>query len=987
MTGASPDSRRLLDRFPGSRSGIVLILAGILAVAAGLRVYRMGQLSFWYDETVTMRLARSANPAELMDRLARIDATRAPLHPILLQGWIRVFGESETAARALSVLCGVATVALVFANGRAGFDKATGLWAAWLAALSPALIVYSREARMYAWLVLVTSACWWMLLKLRDRFSWRPAAVYVLALAVLGYSHPLGLIMMATLALAGLVALRSCFGTLGRWLAVHLAAGAMVAPWVVRYLDHPPEFLSGIQPIKVLLGTPIAFIGGDSRVLGVLVLLIGWGLWNRGQWSGVRGQEIGKPGEEAVASRDDSVAATEEPMEPRSSSSSPLIRNHSPLFLLLWLIVPPLALFVYSRLGRPIFGPQRYTVFVAPAYLLLVARGLVQTPAGLRYPLAAGLSILALLELGPKVYSPDLKADWRGFSADLAARAPGVEVLVIVAPSGEGPNVEVETARYYLPSGCRAIGLDEATPERLADSGAAEVDLAIGSRGGKPVTPPPDRLGPFIFRPAADYPGLTILRAEHRPPGARAGRVGRSRFVARDRAGTGTGVGIGLIRAGLGLEDRKHDGVQIALERGAGQAERLLRGRADLEAPLLQLGGDCAEAQCLDDADGLLDLRVLGQVVPLAGAEVGRADRGGPHAVDLPSAFGVPNPERGLDRGAVQLGREHQRHDDRAVAAPRGDTPEFLVDRVRAIRLRRAGGVGIQQTLQLAHDHRGVDPGAGEGHASLGLGHHHALVAEESEPVVHGDLGRGAAAEPESVGLARRREQALQRDRPIGVARVRGESPGLKGVGQLGGRQALGIGEPGLPGQHQPAPRAGRPAVDLADLGPRNPDRNERGVGGPRRVRQPRELPVDPAEDPVVRPDALRLLPLLLPGLQPRPALLDRAVHGRVAQTIPVLQVHLRVLLGPAAADDDLDHAVRGARRDDRPADHRAVAHRDPVGPWLVGPAEGRRADRQEHSEGQEESGHGRIRLIVRVAWIGVSGRSPRSPSISFIPS
>lgn len=939
MTGASPGSSRLLD----GRARIILLLAFILAIAAGLRGYRLGQLSFWYDETVTMRLARAANPAELLDRLARIDATRAPLHPIVLEGWIRLFGESETAARALSVLCGVATVALVFAIGQAGFDAATGLWAAWLAALSPALIVYSREARMYAWLVLVTSACWWMLLRLRDRFSWRRGAVYVLGLAALGYSHPLGVIMMATLALAGLAGMRSCFGTLGRWLAVHLSAAALVAPWVVRYLDHPPEFLSGIQPIKVLLGTPIAFIGGDSRVLAVLVLVIGWGI---------------------ISSRARPTAMDDPPIAPARDDDGRYWL--APGFLLLWLIVPPLALYVYSRLGQPIFGPQRYTVFVAPAYLLLVARGLVRTPSGLRYPLAAGLSILAILELGPKVYSPDLKADWRGFSTDLAARAPGVEVLVIVAPSGEGPNVEVETARYYLPSGCRAIGLEEATPERLADSGVDEVDLAIGSRGGKLVAPPPDRLGPFVFRPAAEYPGLTVLRAEHRPPGTRAGRVGRSRFVGRARARPR----IGLIRtgAGIGLEDRQHHGVQFALERGAGQAEGLLRGRADLEAPLLQLGGDRAEAQCLDDADGLLDLRVLGQVVPLAGAEVGRADRGGPHAVDLPSAIGAPDPERGLDRGAVELGREHQRHDHCAATAPRGDGLELLVDRVRAIRVRRGGALGVEQALQLAHDHRGVDPGAGEGHASLGLGHHHALVAEEPEPVVHGDLGRGSAAEPQGVGLGCRREQALQRDRPIGLTAIRGDPPRLEGVRQLGGRQALGIGEPGLPGQHQAASRAGRPAVDLADLGSRNPNRDERGVGGPHRVRQPRELPVDPAEDPVVRPDALRLLPLLLPGLQPRAALLDRAVHGRGTQTVPVLQVGLRVLLGPAATDDDLDHAMRGVRRDDRPANHRAVAHREPVGRRVVGPAEGRRAGRQQHAEGQQESGHGRIRLIVRVA-------------------
>ena len=99
-----------------------LILAAIVAVAAGLRGYQLGRLSFWYDEVVTMRLARAGSPSALIDRLFRIDATRAPLHPMLLEGWIGVFGASEAAARALSVLCGVATVLLVFDIGRVAFD-------------------------------------------------------------------------------------------------------------------------------------------------------------------------------------------------------------------------------------------------------------------------------------------------------------------------------------------------------------------------------------------------------------------------------------------------------------------------------------------------------------------------------------------------------------------------------------------------------------------------------------------------------------------------------------------------------------------------------------------------------------------------------------------------------------------------------------------------------------------------------------------------
>src|SRR3954468_1704623 len=179
--------------------------AAIFILATALRSWQLGQLSFWYDEVVTMRLALAPGPGALLDRLFEIDATRAPLHPFLLQVWVQLFGSSETSARALSVLCGVATVALVCWIGRLAFDSRTGLWAAWLAAWSPPLVYYSREARMYAWLVMVTCLCWGLLFSLRDSRSWLRMAAYSLGLTSLLYSHPLGLLMAATLGLASLL--------------------------------------------------------------------------------------------------------------------------------------------------------------------------------------------------------------------------------------------------------------------------------------------------------------------------------------------------------------------------------------------------------------------------------------------------------------------------------------------------------------------------------------------------------------------------------------------------------------------------------------------------------------------------------------------------------------------------------------------------------------------------------------------------------------
>ena len=215
-------------------------------------------------------------------------------------------------------------------------------------------------------------------------------------------------------------------------------------------------------------------------------------------------------------------------------------RCEAPGFLLLWLILPPTALYVYSLVSYSLFGPAPYTLFVAPAYLVLVASGLSRLPAVARYPLAIGLAITSSMAMGPMVYAPDLKADWRDFSkevAESAATRPGMRILVIVASADPSRNVEVETARYYLPVSCTAIASEEATSERLARLAAGEVYFAVGSRQGEPVASVPESVGPYQLREARRYPGLIVYRGFSSSTGA----TGRTRPVPVRAAAGHTG--------------------------------------------------------------------------------------------------------------------------------------------------------------------------------------------------------------------------------------------------------------------------------------------------------------------------------------------------------------------------------------------------------------------------------------------------------------
>jgi hypothetical protein len=183
--------------------------------------------------------------------------------------------------------------------------------------------------------------------------------------------------------------------------------------------------------------------------------------------------------------------------------------------LLLWFLIPPTVLYLYSLVSYPIFGPARYTVFVAPAFLVLVAAGLRYIPAVARFPLAIVLSVISASSLGPLVYDPELKADWRDFARTLSRSLdehPGQHAVVIVASPDAGSNVEVETARYYLPRSCAVVAASEAASRLVDDHDADAVDFAVGSRKGKLAAEVPDRLGPYRFYQDQRYPGLAIFR-------------------------------------------------------------------------------------------------------------------------------------------------------------------------------------------------------------------------------------------------------------------------------------------------------------------------------------------------------------------------------------------------------------------------------------------------------------------------------------------
>jgi uncharacterized membrane protein len=154
-------------------------LAALVALAAALRFWQIGQQSFWLDEAFTVDLV--GRP--FGDMLSGVAATEStpPLYYALAWLWAQVFGDGEAALRSLSALIGVAAVPVAWKAAREWFRDVphAGPVAAALVAVNPYFVWYSQEARSYSLLV-STVAVSLLFLARRRLMLWALAAVLAL---------------------------------------------------------------------------------------------------------------------------------------------------------------------------------------------------------------------------------------------------------------------------------------------------------------------------------------------------------------------------------------------------------------------------------------------------------------------------------------------------------------------------------------------------------------------------------------------------------------------------------------------------------------------------------------------------------------------------------------------------------------------------------------------------------------------------------------
>ncbi|MGA9115215.1 MAG: glycosyltransferase family 39 protein [Bacteroidota bacterium] len=373
----------------GDAPGTYRLLAGAeTLLALGLGFFRLGRNSLWLDEVFSFRFARD------LGSMLEHDGN-GWLYYGLLSVW-RVFGESESALRSLSVLACAGAIPFAVGVGRRLFNEKVGLAAGLLLAVHPTLVFYAQEARGYALLLLLVSAASWCFLKGlegRGRMIW---VLYAGLSALSLYVHVFGAFAVCAHAVA------LCAWGMGRVMWKR-AAGA----WVGIALAGLPLLI--FQPGEIHIG----WLGGDplGRAYPLARNLLGTG-WLLAAFSFFGALEAASAFSRRISPRED------------------LPRTIVPI---LWVLVPFVLGFGISAAIMPVLL-SRYLLFCLPPIAVLAAAGLLRLDRRLA---AGGMLLLLFLAAVPLVkwyLLPDRKEDWRGLTAHVLAASEEGDAVAFHPP-------------------------------------------------------------------------------------------------------------------------------------------------------------------------------------------------------------------------------------------------------------------------------------------------------------------------------------------------------------------------------------------------------------------------------------------------------------------------------------------------------------------------------------------------------------------------
>jgi cellulose synthase/poly-beta-1,6-N-acetylglucosamine synthase-like glycosyltransferase/uncharacterized membrane protein len=409
----------------------------ILVLALMLRLPRLNR-SLWVDEVYSISVRGSMGFLEI---ITTTTDPHPPLYYLTLHTWMLLFGNSPLAARSLSLLFGVASIAVVYFLADELYGQQTGLITALLISLSTFHIQYSQTVRMYSMLFFfgVLSILFYIRC-LRDhsfdnRFGYMTATVGMLL------THPYGSFVLFGQLLHLAIRLGGTYDRerLKQWLGTETLTVIPFAPWLglvafKRYFvgtATETRWLStvGLTELKSVglayVGVPVNYptinVTSFSSMIGRLMLillpiLLLWQLYS--EWEA--GDDL------------------------------------RPALLFGLILVALVGIpFVISATVFPFFS-NRYVILGLVAAWILVAKSVTDIDSStIRYT-ALALVVLASVSMLPMFYTADTAEPWDEVTSTI--EKDGDDQLVVTSPGYterninyySGQNSSIETVRYSL---------------------------------------------------------------------------------------------------------------------------------------------------------------------------------------------------------------------------------------------------------------------------------------------------------------------------------------------------------------------------------------------------------------------------------------------------------------------------------------------------------------------------------------------------------
>lgn len=139
-----------MDKKKFSNEWVFLFI--VIAMAVVLRFVYI-DIPLWYDEACSWFTAIQKFPFGIIDNLLTLDLQHTPLYFFALHFWMKMFGDTEVMLRVFSLIFGVGTVPLVYFFAKKISTKQIAIISTGLATVSPLLVFFSTEVRMYPMVV------------------------------------------------------------------------------------------------------------------------------------------------------------------------------------------------------------------------------------------------------------------------------------------------------------------------------------------------------------------------------------------------------------------------------------------------------------------------------------------------------------------------------------------------------------------------------------------------------------------------------------------------------------------------------------------------------------------------------------------------------------------------------------------------------------------------------------------------------------------